>query len=56
VRPWNVAEVQAFLRAVKGDRLYAPFLPSLTDPLPQDGFYVLRHACDSITPEAGGSS
>jgi integrase len=29
VQPWNVEEVQAFVRAVKDDRLYGPFLLSL---------------------------
>jgi integrase len=29
VQPWNVEEVHAFVRAVKDDRLYAPFLLSL---------------------------
>ncbi|MCI3271443.1 site-specific integrase [Streptomyces cylindrosporus] len=28
-KPWNVAEVQAFIRGIEGDRLYAPMLLSL---------------------------
>lgn len=28
-KPWNVAEVQAFIKGIEGDRLYAPMLLSL---------------------------
>ncbi|MEU1536414.1 tyrosine-type recombinase/integrase [Streptomyces fagopyri] len=36
VQPWNVEEVHAFVRAVKDDRLYGPFLLSLMGLRPAD--------------------
>jgi hypothetical protein len=50
VQPWNVEEVHAFVRAVKDDRLYAPFLLSLMGLRPGGD---LRHALGRCRPERG---